>query len=346
MSWSIKGAPFTYKGVVDVMDCETSEEVMVKAKLDWEVAKCELVTKIPVKDPINKPENSFLEGGNMFVDCPNAFGIYRTDNNIPLGIVKGRYTTVQNLDAFKFFDKAIGKNKAIWQTAGCFGNGERVFVAAKLPYGILVNGDDPVDNYLIFTTTHDGTGGVKALLSPIRPVCGNTLNAAIAGSTNYVSFRHTASVMDNIDTAGEILGICQQKIVGIHNKYNTMYSKTFTDKDAQQLFASVILSDKENEAVKLTGHTIEQITAKNWSAIEDSGISMKKANTLHEMNNYYHMGVGQKEIHATGWGVYNAVTGYYSNVDNAIGAKRMDSLLYGDKATKIETAGNLILKFN
>ena len=70
---------------------------------------------------------------------------------------------------------------------------------------------------------------------------------------------------------------------------------------------------------------------------------MKKINILSEMNNYYFDGVGQREIIGTGWGVYNAVTGYYSNVDNSTGNKRMDSLLFGDKSRKIQLAGNLIL---
>jgi len=339
----IKGIPFAFKGVVNVENCRTAEEVMIAAKLDWEVAKCELVAKTPAKSSDSEREDGFTRGGDFYIDCPNAFSVYRTDNNIPLGVVKGRYTPVQNVEAFKFFDGAIGKNKAIWQTAGCFGNGERVFVSAKLPTGMLINGQDPVDTYLVFTTTHDGTGGVKILLTPIRVICGNTLNAAIASTSNYVSFRHTKSVLNNIDTANEILGICKDRIDAVSQSYEAMYKRAYPEKKAQSVFASVILNDAELEAIKVTGHTIEQIVAKNWSAIEDSGISMKKVNTIHEINKYYYTGPGQREILDTGWGVYGAITGYYSNVDSAVGLKRMDSLLYGDKSKKIETAGNLIL---
>ena len=103
------------------------------------------------------------------------------------------------IDAFSFFNNAIGRDKAIWQTAGFFGNGERIFVSAKLPDSIYVNGQDPVDNYLVFTTSHDGSSGVKILFTPIRVICENTLNAAIKNATNYVSFRHTASVHKNIE---------------------------------------------------------------------------------------------------------------------------------------------------
>lgn len=346
MSFAVKGIPFQFKGVTNVEDCKTSQDVIVKAGLNWEVAKCELFAQTPAKLNDNLREDGFTRGSNFFIETPNSFAIYRKDNNYPLGVVKSRYTPVQNLDAFKFFDDAIGKDKAIWQTAGCFGNGERVFVSAKLPKGILVNGLDPVDNYLVFTTTHDATGGVKALLTPIRVICGNTLQAAIATTTNFVSFRHTSGVHENMERGAEILGICKQKIEVVEGYYNDMYKRAYNDEKTHKLFASVILSKEEISNITNTGHTIQQVIAKNWSAIEDSGISMKKANTLKDINEYYFTGPGQREIVGTGWGVYNAITGYYSNIDNAIGLKRMDSLLYGDKSTKIETAGNLVLNLN
>ena len=342
MSYLVKGVPFRYKGSINVEDCETSRDVMIKANLDWEVSKCEVVAKMPSHGENFEDANSFFHGNHQYRECNNIFATYRTDCNVPLGIVKERYTPVQNIDAFTFFDNAIGKDKAIWQTAGFFGNGERIFVSAKLPNNIFVKGD-PVDNYLVFTTSHDGSSGVKILFTPIRIICENTLNAAIRQSSNYVSFRHTRSVHENLDIAHEILGLCKSKIVYLQEQYNAMYNIKMSDNQAQTMFANTILTDEEQFRIKQTGHTIEQIILRDWRAIEDSKISMKKVNTLSEINNYYYHGIGQKEIIGTGWGAYNAITGYYSNIDNSNGIKRMDSLLYGDKANKIERAGNLLL---
>lgn len=341
MSYAVKGAPFRYRGAVNVEECKTAADVMSAAGLDWQVSKCELVAKMPLH--IDKPEeNGFVFGSKNYVDCPNAYATYRTDYNIPLGIVKERYTPVQNIDAFTFFDGAIGKDKAIWQTAGFFGNGERIFVSAKLPKNILVDGD-PVENYLVFTTSHDGSSGVKILFTPIRVVCQNTLNAAIATSSNFVSFRHTKSVHQKIDVAAEILGICDSQIQFLNEQYNFMKKIQMNDAQAQEIFANVILTEDEQFRVKQTGHTVGQIITRDWRAINDSQISMKKVNTLSEINNYYFAGIGQREILGSAWGVYNAITGYYSNIDNSEGTKRMDSLLYGDKSRKIELAGNLVL---
>ena len=43
MSFNVKGLPFNYKGVVDVSDCETAADVIKKARLNWEVGKCNIV---------------------------------------------------------------------------------------------------------------------------------------------------------------------------------------------------------------------------------------------------------------------------------------------------------------
>ena len=341
MAYAIKGMPFRYKGAVNVEDCKTAEDVMSSAGLNWNVSKCELVAKMPIH--INQADtNGFIHGANNYVECPNAFATYRTDYNIPLGIVKERYTPVQNTEAFNFFNNAIGKNKALWQTAGFFGNGERIFVSAKLPKNIFVQ-DDVIENYLVFTTSHDGSSGVKILFTPIRIVCENTLNAAIHDSTNYISFRHTKSVHNNLDIAAEILETCNNKISNLQEQFIIMKKIKMTDEKAQQTFANVVLTDDEQFRIKQTGHTIGQIITRDWRAINDAQISMKKVNVIAEMNNYYFDGIGQRELVGTGYGVYNAVNGYYSNVDNSEGLKRMDSLLYGDKARKIELAGNLIL---
>ena len=342
MSYSLKGKPWAYRGAVNVENCKTAAEVISVAGLNWNVAKCELVAKMPTHDIYAKEKDAFIMGDSMYKICPNAYATYRTDYNIPLGIVKERYTPVQNVEAFTFFDGAIGKDKAIWQTVGFFGNGERIFVSAKLPKNILVNGD-PIENYLVFTTSHDGSSGVKILFTPIRIVCENTLNAAIASSTNYISFRHTKSVHGNLDIATEILDICNTRIVALQEQFNIMRKIQMTDDKAQQIFANVILTEDEQFRIKQTGHTVGQIITRDWRAINDSQVSMKKVNTLSEINNYYFAGIGQKEILGTAWGVYNAITGYYSNIDNSEGTKRMDSILYGDKSRKIELAGNLVL---
>ena len=77
--------------------------------------------------------------------------------------------------------------------------------------------------------------------------------------------------------------------------------------------------------------------------IEYADISTQKFKAMTNIEYYYHNGIGQKEIEGTGWGVYNALTGYYSNMENNEGTKRLDTLLYGDRARKIQLFGETIL---
>lgn len=347
MSYIAKGKPWDYQGAVDVSDCTTSSEAMQKANLAFKVEKCELVAKMPIKfnnadEEIDAALNLQKHGGHIYgkdayAPCENAYATYRTDFNIPLGIVKNKFTPVQNTEAFAFFDNAIGKNRAIWQTAGFFGNGERIFVSAKLPDNILVNGD-PVENYLVFTNNHDGNGGVKILFTPIRVVCQNSLNAAIRGANNYISFRHTNNVHSKINVAQEILGISQVKTKELNEYYNFLSTIKMTDDEVMEYITQTVLTDDERMLLHNTGHTNKELFYRSYSAVQDAKISTRKLNVICDTWDYYQGGIGQKEIAGTAWGAANAVSGYYSNVDNSIGIKRMDSILYGDKSRKIETA--------
>lgn len=341
-----KGLPFVFRGVANVEDCKTSEEVMQKANLDWNVGKCEIYAKPPVEElPVeNIVGDSFIHENDLFTKVPNGYATYRMDSGYPLGIVKERYTPVQNVDAFKFFDNAIGRNAAIWQTAGLFDGGRRIFVSAKLPNTISVKGDH-VDSYLVFTNSHDGSTGVKILFTPIRVVCENTLNAAIRTSTSYVSFRHTKSVHDNISTANEILGICSVISGQLQETYDYMRNIKISDGKAEEIIAKTVLTESDFNNLASGGYSFRRIFNRDYNAINFANISTQKLKMMLNMQLYYHEGIGQKEIEGTGWGIYNAITGFYSNMENNEGAKRMDTLLYGDRSRKIESVGNLVLEY-
>ena len=148
--YNINGLPWASGIGKDVSDCTTAQEVMQKAGLDFYVDKCDLVARIPFSingnNKINELGGEFAKDGYIYRDCPKAYGTYRTDTNTPLGLVKDKYEVVQNIEAFNFFNDAIGVNKAQWDRAGKFGYGHKIFVSAKLPNTITV-GKDEIDNY-------------------------------------------------------------------------------------------------------------------------------------------------------------------------------------------------------
>lgn len=332
--YAVNGLPWASGIGTNVSDCVTAREVMKKTGLDFTVDKCELVAQMPFSlhrdNSVSERMGEFARGGNIYRPCPNAYATYRTDKNIPLGLVKSKYEVIQNIDAFNFFDDAIGPDKALWQTAGKFGYGERVFISAKLPIQTTVKGD-PIDNYLVFSNSHDGSSSINIMFTPIRVFCTNMLNAAKRSADCYIRIRHTKSAQEKLQTGAEILRIACKYAETSQQLYEALTTINMTDEQVMKYLADLCLTDKEIEDLNLFDNKngYKKLLYKDYLTLERTGISSRKANQITSMFDYYLDGIGQKEIAGTAWGAYNAVTGYYSNVANLNGAKRMDSLLYG-----------------
>ena len=106
----------------------------------------------------------------------HARTVDREKEAVALGLVSNRYVPLQNIEAFSFFEPFIHNGWAQFHTAGALGNGERVWVLAKLDGQIVIGKDDAIDRYLLLSNKHDGTGAVSIRFTPIRVVCQNTLN--------------------------------------------------------------------------------------------------------------------------------------------------------------------------
>jgi phage/plasmid-like protein (TIGR03299 family) len=143
----------------------------------------------------------------------STFSIYRSDNNAEIGSgVKAGYNVVQPKDAFKFCDTLVESlGGAHYDTAGCLGKGERIFLSIRVPsLDFEVVEGDKLESSLIFTTTYDGSGASTTCLSKTRPVCQNTLRAALANNSSSLAIRHTKQQNARFDAAKNLFsGIAQ-----------------------------------------------------------------------------------------------------------------------------------------
>lgn len=341
----VNGLPWSGGIGKNVEGCKTAREVMEAAGLDFFVDKCELVARMPFSirgdNSVNELMGDFAYNGNIYRDCPNAFATYRTDKNIPLGLVKSKYEVVQNMEAFNFFDDAIGKDKAVWQTAGQFGYGHKIFISAKLPVTTSVHGD-AIENYLVFSNSHDGSSSINILFTPIRVFCTNCLNAALHSASSYIRIKHTKSARERLQTGADVLRIACEYAKDAEELYNALYTIEMNDDQVMQYLANLALTDQERAALLEydSQNGYKKLFARDYLTMERTGISTRKANQIVNMFEYYLDGVGQKPITGTAWGAYNAVTGFYSNVANFEGEKRMDSLLYGSASANMLKALN------
>lgn len=329
----------------NVTDCHTAQEVMTKAGLDYTVAKCELLACMPMKlDGSEDIKNGeFIHGTNVYRPCPSAYATYRTDKNIPLGIVKDKYTIVQNRDAFNFFNTAIGEDKALWDYAGGFPDGHKIYVSAKLPIETDVNGDK-IDNYLVFTNSHDGTSSVNILFTPVRVYCTNCLQSAIHSANSFIRIRHTESAKEKLEIGAQILKVSMQQAQTAQELYRSLERIPVTDHQFLEYIGNLLLTEKEKEDLNLYDpkYGLEKVIRRDYQTMKKTNISTRKANMMFNMYDYYKHGIGQEEIAGTGWGAYNAVTGYYCNVANGDGLARMSTLLYGTANNTMRKSLDLI----
>ena len=306
----------------------TSAEAIEHAGLDF------WVDKEPVLVPVRKlSKEEAREGDDIFVqrninssdgtvysrmrEVPDRFATFRTDNGTPFGIVGSRYEIVQNRDAFSFFDAIVGEGEAIYETAGALGNGETIFITAKLPTYIRVGSNDDIEKYLLLTSTHDGSGSIQAMFTPIRVVCNNTLNAALKSNASRVTIRHTKSVHDNLKKAHVILGITNKLSEELAGIFNNMAKVRITDKQLMDYIETVVLGD-----------TLERMMKKD----EKFELSTRSSNIMANMTKYAYEHPTQQlaTTKGTAFGAYQAVTGYYSNIKSYKDAEaKMSTLLMG-----------------
>lgn len=155
----------------------TSAGAIKHAGLDYTVAKRPQLTYSEYIDPeVLRADIAVLEESDFYTKVG-------TDTNDVVGVVGRGYHTVQNTDAFLFFDSiAGGKDGVLYETACALGKGEKIFVTAKLAGYIRVGRNDLIEPYLFLTTSQDGYGSITEAFTPVRIVCivcQNTLNAAM-----------------------------------------------------------------------------------------------------------------------------------------------------------------------
>lgn len=163
-----------------VMEAPTSSQALELAGLDWNVIQKSLTT-----------EDGFAVPGFKA-------NLRETDNRV-LGVVSDRYKVVQNQDAFAFTDKLLGEG-VTYETAGSLQDGRRTWLLAKLPQRYIISGDE-ITPYLVFMNSHDGTGSIKAAMTPIRVVCQNTLNLALSTAKRSWATNHTGNIEGKMEDA-------------------------------------------------------------------------------------------------------------------------------------------------
>lgn len=278
----------------------TSAEAIKAARLDWTVSKQQL----------------FIQQGQTHVAVQDRYAVMRPPqgnekNDVVLGVVGKEYTPLQNSEAFAFFDHIVGKGAAIYHTAGVLGQGERVWMLAKLPGTIQVIGDDITDKYLLLANSHDGSSAVQVKFTPIRVVCNNTLTLALRQGDS-IRIPHTKDVRIMLQRAEQTLGIINRCYNDVSEVFKAM-AKHKLNVERVQKYMTLIFPTPRDQA-------------------DEYGYKRALSNRAFAERLFDH-GVGNKMrgVSGTLWAAYNGVTELIDHRQTKqTDDRRLNSIWFGD----------------
>jgi phage/plasmid-like protein (TIGR03299 family) len=250
---------------------------------------------------VRRPMGEFV-GRKHFDDVPDRWVTVRTDTGDVLGIVENGYEPVQNRDAFASLDNLIGSGEMIYETAGIIGRGERIWILARLPGYITVNGKDIVDKYLLLSNSHAGSQTARVKTLPIRVVCNNTLTAALQGAGD-VCVRQDVRAPE--DQALSLLRLTHRLYEKLDACFNRMALTKISDDQLLEYVTALVQDDAGGEDVV----TIRGIRNKCLEL--------------------YESGQGAGLSRGTLWGAFNCVTEYTDHVMEGDPSARLESIWFG-----------------
>ena len=168
----------------NIASAKSVEEAISLADMAWEV--------------VQTPALIRLADGNI-LETPMKVNV-RSDNNAFLGVVSDRYQTVQNKDAFSFLSYLTDFQ---FVSAGIVSGGKTIWLCVEVPdFAVL---GESMKMYLVFSSTHDGKGAIRAAITPVRPACSNTLNLAFRKAIRSFSLLHKGDVQGKLEMIGSIM---------------------------------------------------------------------------------------------------------------------------------------------
>lgn len=218
----------------------------------------------------------------------------RSDNGGQLGVVGMDYKPVNNSELAALVDSLAVVGNAKIETAGTFRGGRRVFFLVQTD-SIFVNPADEVKNYLLVSSSHDGTLAMSARPTDVRVVCKNTFVAACGADKAVASFRHSG----NID---EKMARCRDIIAGAA-KARQVRAQQYAALDSKQLNTSEI----QSFFVEVYNNIAKPIPA-NPSTKEETRARDKAAKVLAEWSRLFDADRLRTNGNASVWCAMNAVT--------------------------------------
>lgn len=313
----------------------TVEEAIEQSGLDWEVIPRPLFFHADQKI-VHDADNAIYGISSYDVDAlhvihaPEHQAIVRSSDNALLGVSGNKYRILQNRRAFSFFNPFLQDGQAHIESAMSLDGGRKVCILAKINAEAEVTDGDAVHAYLLLFNSHDGTTSVGILFTPIRVVCENTLNMALAAAgwnksakdshakdSHVVKIRHTSGMEESLRVVQDAIDLGRRTFDLTIDHYRKMQRKQLPvsglDKYLETVFQ--VKEAKEGEEKKLP-RAINKIKelVENGAGTNISGVK------------------------GTVWGAYNAVTEWIDHARGRSDSTRLQASWFGTGVATRERA--------
>lgn len=223
------------------------------------------------------------------------------------GTVGARYEVVQNIEAFEFFDKALGVNAACIESAGRAGlYGNRVFMLAAMPKMLEIVPGDPVERHILLTNTHDGSSNIEAIFVNWRVLS----NSGIQHTTRHdgrVRIRHTKNAKKYVHNAHKVLAKNDEYWKRATNIYRYLAKRDVSVQRAQDFVENMFPDIVERDE---TGNIVERRTSPQALHAREQLITLFEGGCP-----------GAAVAGKTEWALYNCVA-YFVDHDRTNRSKR------------------------
>jgi phage/plasmid-like protein (TIGR03299 family) len=280
-----------------------SDEMIEAAELDWEVEARPARGAKSTKNSRGKETFTRYE----VVRLPRR---RRNEQEITLGLVSGRYQPLQNSEAFKFFDPLVDRKTATYETAGVLGEGERVWVMARMPGDIEVVRGDACQRFLLLANSHTGKGSVIVKFTAVRVVCQNTLTMAMEDGQSAFRVRHSAKVNQRLEEVAELISAANHIYRQAAERFRLLAATKIRDKKMLENYLAALFPKTEAQKERGTHSPKWDHVINLFETAPDLQIPGVKG---------------------TMWAAYNAVTRFedYREVKDESNANRLNRVWFG-----------------
>lgn len=267
--------------------------------------------------------------------------ITRMDNGRTLSVMTETYTPIQNDSLIRI---AEALHEDINMDAVCvLSDGKKVTFTARIrgAEGDVVPGD-PVQQYLVGCTSHDGSIPFQLLFSPIRVVCQNTLSAALglASSQRHrdssIRIRHTKNADSLLARLPELVDVRRRQFIGGLDELRHMAATPCSMSQFRHYITTVFADQLQGTINDVRG---DKSTARPRVLEDLPGWASLKRKFDGEA-----IGTELQASRGTAWGAYQAVTEFITHESGKskdpteAARKRLESIYWGQGYKAISIA--------